>query len=485
MKQAFFKLGFFVILYLTNITIGISCWQGCVVDKCSGKPLANYPITYCDPNANGGIGGCTTFTTGADGCFSYSGAVGSSIQIGGTSSTYYGGPCIQLGSVGAYAIKGALSIGNTVLHQGDPLNIGVFNHQIHGCNDNNLGFGYTAPGIDLSNYCIKVEIYGRGKFNETLIEVIDWTPYVDRDGKPNFNFSSILDQYPSATYRIRVLIKCCNEADPTPQSGYSVFSGNFVWNANISVGDVEFNWIGSGYTETVNNDGNPGDHQHPNDGNVYFLGQLTSGVNWNIVAGSGAVTQVKTKLFQILGSNCNGEATLIWQRTWTPVNGILPANFSFNAETGGYFFTGTDYTVGVTCFRFEVEVIGSPNCPSLKRDGYFRIAPGNIFGLVSNNGGTNSHKASTKEYSDGDLETRAYTSLEGDIHIFPNPVNDRLIISGIDQIRSATIIGVRGEKVHSTIQNGTIDVSHLTGGIYILIIEKTSGETVSKRFVKI
>ena len=140
MKQYLKNFQFALIFVFGNISSVFACWQGCVVDKCSGKPLANYLITYCDPNANGGIGGCTTFTTGLDGCFSYAGALGSSIQIGETISTYNGGPCIQLGSVSAYGIHGPLSLGNTVLHQGGIFESDVFNHQIHGSNTNNLGF---------------------------------------------------------------------------------------------------------------------------------------------------------------------------------------------------------------------------------------------------------------------------------------------------------------------------------------------------------
>lgn len=468
------------------MTSVFACWQGCVVDKCSGKPLANYPITYCDPNANGGIGGCTTFTTGPDGCFSYAGAVGSSVSIGETISTYNGGPCIKLGNVRTYGLTGKLSLGSTILHTGIVFDVGVANSKVHGCNDNNLGFGYIAPNIELSNYCIKVEIFRKNIWNETLVEVIDWTPYVGEGGVSNFYFSSIMERYPRSTYRIRVQVKCCNEKDPKPLSGYSVFSGNFVWNPNVTVGDVDFNWIGSSYTETVNNDGNTGDNQHPNDGNVYFLGQLTCGVNWNIVAGSGAVSQVKTKIYQIEEPGCDGAGTLLWQKTWTPVNGTLPANFQFNTETGGYFFTGNGYNVGTTCFRFEVEVIGSPNCPSLKKEGYFKIAAGNIFGRVSNTGSIDAQVlGETVGYNDGDVESRAYNSLETDILLYPNPANDRLFFTGHEQIRSATIINVKGERVQSSVQSGSIDVSELNGGIYILNLEKSNGEIVSKRFMKI
>lgn len=99
------NLFFSIFAVLISATTSFACYSGCVVDRCSGKPLANYPITYCEPHIFGGpIGGCTTFYTNAQGCFSYNGAVGSTINIGGTASTYNGGPCNHLGNVSAYAL---------------------------------------------------------------------------------------------------------------------------------------------------------------------------------------------------------------------------------------------------------------------------------------------------------------------------------------------------------------------------------------------
>lgn len=378
----------------------------------------------------------------------------------------------------------------TPFFQGSPFDVGVGNSQVHDCGNNptgnQIGFSYIAPNIDYSKYCIKIEVFSFTSFTQSLVFTIDWSNVEYKEGviNPFYSINELLKKYPKGKYRFRVSIKCCNESDPNPQNGANVFSGTFMWNPPIQTGDVNFNWIGSSYTETVNNDGNTGDNQHPNDGNTYFLGQLTCGVNWNIVAGSGAVSQVKTRIYQ-LDENCFGDEFLLWQKTWTPVNGTLPANFQFNTETSGYFFTAAGYDVGETCFKFEVEVTGSPNCPSLKKEGYFRIASGNPFGRISNIQDQSTKTAESLTLDDGNIESRTSGNVGSSFEIYPNPAFNQLHISGWEQIKNIELIDVRGNKQFILHNQGLMDVSTYQSGVYLLKLEKFDGTISTKRFVKI
>lgn len=468
-QLSFFRWAILPIMLLHTYS-AYACFNGCVVDACSGQPLPNYPITYCDPNANGGIGGCTTFYTGANGCFGYAGAVGSSIQIGGTSYTYNGGPCVSVGTVSAYALKGRLiatsSAGNVILHQGNVFDVGVGNARLNGCNNYTLGFEYS-PDVDLSNYCVKIELFKIVDGQLIQVSTSGWLSYVGRDGSPNVLLNSILAEAGKGTFRVRVSIKCCNGKDPQPVSGYSVFTGNFVWNPPVVTGDVEFNWIGSSYTEPINNDGNLGDNQHPNNGIMYSLGQFTCGVNWGIVPGSGAVNSVRTIIRKL--DNCTSSGPIVLDKTWNPVGGNLPLNFSFNTETAGYFFQATNYSIANDCFEFRVIITGAPGCPSIEKTGLFKIAAGNPFGRAINQYDTsiqpwNSiYELQSEELAAGDRNENTSTLIS----LYPNPVSDMLQLNGKEEIELIRVFDSHGKLIASQKAN-FFHTSQWTPGWFIV-----------------
>lgn len=70
------------------------------------------------------------------------------------------------------------------------------------------------------------------------------------------------------------------------------------------------------------------------------------------------------------------------------------------------------------------------------------------------------------------------------IVISPNPVQDILTISTVDNIKSITVFSVVGQKVLTPqVKNKTINVSSLAKGVYILQIETKSGKNQQK-FIK-
>ncbi len=93
-------------------------------------------------------------------------------------------------------------------------------------------------------------------------------------------------------------------------------------------------------------------------------------------------------------------------------------------------------------------------------------------------------------WDDVAFEGAAHVSAleENRINIFPNPVNDVLTIDGLKNNESVKIFNVLGELVLSNNQvNSTstsINVSHLTNGIYIVAIQDAKGMISSKRLIK-
>lgn len=69
--------------------------------------------------------------------------------------------------------------------------------------------------------------------------------------------------------------------------------------------------------------------------------------------------------------------------------------------------------------------------------------------------------------------------------VYPNPVNDRLMISGMAQATSIELVNVVGEKVLglSPEENTEVNVAHLPAGIYFLRVRMNEG-TITKRIVK-
>jgi len=71
-----------------------------------------------------------------------------------------------------------------------------------------------------------------------------------------------------------------------------------------------------------------------------------------------------------------------------------------------------------------------------------------------------------------------------DFGIYPNPVQDELTIATEEEIASAQIVDLVGNTVLTTSEvNGSVDVSSLTSGVYVIRLTSASGVAASK-FVK-
>ena len=73
-----------------------------------------------------------------------------------------------------------------------------------------------------------------------------------------------------------------------------------------------------------------------------------------------------------------------------------------------------------------------------------------------------------------------------EIQLFPNPANNKLSISAIDQLKTVGIYGMTGECVlyQTDMSQSTLNVSHLDKGVYICLMETLNGEFQQKKFIK-
>jgi hypothetical protein len=73
--------------------------------------------------------------------------------------------------------------------------------------------------------------------------------------------------------------------------------------------------------------------------------------------------------------------------------------------------------------------------------------------------------------------------MEESFTLYPNPANDRVIISGWDANASVTISDISGRLVRQELlRNNQIETATLTDGIYVVTLTE-GAKTASKRLV--
>jgi len=75
---------------------------------------------------------------------------------------------------------------------------------------------------------------------------------------------------------------------------------------------------------------------------------------------------------------------------------------------------------------------------------------------------------------------------ENDSHLYPNPVQNELIISHPEELAAIQIYSLTGEciLVQSEMSSSKLDVSQLENGVYICLMESLTGEIRQEKFIK-
>ena len=79
--------------------------------------------------------------------------------------------------------------------------------------------------------------------------------------------------------------------------------------------------------------------------------------------------------------------------------------------------------------------------------------------------------------------TTSVANLNGEsktLSVYPNPVQDEISFSGIDNIESVEIISLNGAAVSFPVVNGKVNVSKLAAGEYVIVVNKA----ISGKFIK-
>ena len=77
------------------------------------------------------------------------------------------------------------------------------------------------------------------------------------------------------------------------------------------------------------------------------------------------------------------------------------------------------------------------------------------------------------------IEYEGANESEGGVRVYPNPANNEIIIEGID-VAKVTVYNALGQYVTS-MATSTLSCSDLSNGLYMLQIENTKGQVVSRR----
>jgi hypothetical protein len=73
------------------------------------------------------------------------------------------------------------------------------------------------------------------------------------------------------------------------------------------------------------------------------------------------------------------------------------------------------------------------------------------------------------------------------VNIYPNPVQDRLVITNTNGIENVTIYNALGQPIKQLVVNNeqlSIEVKDLPKGIYTVQLRQANGATITKQFVK-
>jgi Leucine-rich repeat (LRR) protein len=99
---------------------------------------------------------------------------------------------------------------------------------------------------------------------------------------------------------------------------------------------------------------------------------------------------------------------------------------------------------------------------------------------------TTSHFVETEAECDAVILSTPNEILENGINVYPNPVNNFLIIdvSGEIELSTITLFDSMGKRINTNILNNTISFENLSSGIYLVKLEDSNGNSITRKVVK-
>lgn len=480
------------LLFSTNLQ---ATWTVRVLGECDNTPLVGYPVRISSGSS------FVTRYTGFGGWLSYNPPSSTTtIRIGGSTYTSNTGG-YNLGTRRGFSVWGDLTIGSTTLWSGNVMDVSVQSRIVSECNESNrISFTNVNTGSALQNIFMKIKI-SRVLSNGFLVSTLV-IPVYSPMTNASWDMNSLMAGWPSGRYVLTVELNCCalGGREPARVKGHNIFEGAFMWEKAIEPTLAQFEWRGSSITETVNNDG-VNNNAHPNNGNIWQLGQTSAGVSWlNNFVGSQGARRITYRLEK--SQECLGAFEEIWTRTIFPINGQTINGLTFNSEMANYFaFGGPFINFGTgnvrntffpvryqynDCFRFTAEISSSSNCPPSVASGIFKIHDGDA--SARGVGAIPIEVLSPMEISilENDFDLDRNRPLDGiRIQLYPNPALDFVKVSGIGSDNSLRLFSQDGKEVQLSRNGDQIDLQLLNAGVYILRILSTDGQLSTHKIVKL
>jgi hypothetical protein len=78
-----------------------------------------------------------------------------------------------------------------------------------------------------------------------------------------------------------------------------------------------------------------------------------------------------------------------------------------------------------------------------------------------------------------------YSNIENNknIHIYPNPSSDYILVDGVDMLENINVFNTLGQKQEVSFENNKIEIRSLTNGVYVLEIT-SENQLYRKAFIK-
>lgn len=180
--------------------------------------------------------------------------------------------------------------------------------------------------------------------------------------------------------------------------------------------------------------------------------------------GTGTQTVLPVELTFFKTATENNQVNLIWQTASEENN----EGFDIQRSTDGETWESIGFVAGAGT-TLEVQDYEFMDTEAKTGKFYYRLKQMDF----------------SEQFEYSEIITVELKSLNSDVAIYPNPVSNNLTIEGVQGI--ATIHNLLGQPVKEFSINNeqeNIDISDLTEGQYLLMIQAENGERVIQQFVK-
>lgn len=173
-------------------------------------------------------------------------------------------------------------------------------------------------------------------------------------------------------------------------------------------------------------------------------------------------------------------------------NIIMHGNYESKYKVYHVNESGSTYTIGAlgseTFHKKQIEgnILGSGNFNAETNNDELialRNTDGGIIVYTYNDRSFIASRATNSSDNTGQFVQNQSTTIN-DIKIYPNPTKGILTINVTNDISNIQINNLIGETIKTNIKKNTIDISSLSKGIYILTIELTNGNIITKKIIK-